>query len=738
MVAESIPARRSVIAFLICLFLAVGSLGIIAAPARAAVSTEDAVTVEVAPAVSAVLQPGQDLQLSTTVTNASAQTVPIGTVDVYLAPRALTTTAALDVWLRPDAAETGKPGDVIFSQPTNAEILPGNTETLVFSVPAASVGLTPQNAWGARGLAAVFTAGGADGAAKNVAAEGRSTFIWSLPTPVAPVGVTMVMPITTPPGTAGLIPRQALETYTGPTGLLTRQLEGVINRPVAIAIDPMILASIRILGTSAPASASSWLDRLAHAPNEIFPLSYADADIALQSQAGAPALLTPISFDHAIDPSLFATPTPTAGPPSDTPTPAQPGPRPAPTATEGPGVGVAPTTEELLAWDYTSTGIGWPVEGRVAADDLPAFAASGLSTTIIAGSQVTGENTDDVPNAAMRLGDSTGLVINDGISQALRRAAKATTDEAWRQAMAEASARLAVIAAHGSDVPRTLLAAFDRGWPPTASRLGQTIDAFSALPWKAPASLGQALASTPTANLAFQSKAETDARVDLASRLLQRESDIAAFASVVPEPTSLTAPHRLDLLAVLATAWAPQPDAWREAVSAQLAVSGDVLQSIAITTKGPINVVASQADIPLTLSNTLDQAVTVRIHLVPSNGRLVVGTDAEATIDAQSARTVLVPVSAKIGNGDVTLRASVYSPTGILVGQPGEIEVNVQAEWEGVGAVIFAILVVLFFGFGVWRNIVRRRKDRTEAGDAGQAAEAEDAKDFDTAEETHG
>jgi hypothetical protein len=371
----------------------------------------------------------------------------------------------------------------------------------------------------------------------------------------------------------------------------------------------------------------------------------------------------------------------------------------------------------------------------VATDDLPFFAASGLHTTIIAGFQVTGENSGDVPNAAFRLGDSTVLAINDGVSQALRRAAKATTDEAWRQAMAESSAQLAVVAANSSGTPRTLLAAFDRGWPPSASRLGQTIDTFSALPWKAPASLDQALASTPTANLAFQTKAEADARVDLASRLLQRESDITAFASVVAEPTSLTAPHRLDLLAVLATAWEPQPDAWREAVSAQLAASSDVLQSIAITTKGPINVVASQADIPLTLSNTLDQAVNVRIHLVPSNGRLVVGTDAEATIDAQSARTVLVPVSAKIGNGDVTLRASVYSPTGILVSQPSAIEVNVQAEWEGVGAVIFAVLVVLFFGFGVWRNIVRRRKDRTEAADPVDATGADEP---DSAKEING
>ena len=68
-----------------------------------------------------------------------------------------------------------------------------------------------------------------------------------------------------------------------------------------------------------------------------------------------------------------------------------------------------------------------------------------------------------------------------------------------------------------------------------------------------------------------------------------------------------------------------------------------MLRSVTVTTKGPINVVGSKVDIPITLNNSLDQAVTVRVQVVPSNGRLVVGNDVEAVIDADSARDRVDP-----------------------------------------------------------------------------------------------
>jgi hypothetical protein len=60
----------------------------------------------------------------------------------------------------------------------------------------------------------------------------------------------------------------------------------------------------------------------------------------------------------------------------------------------------------------------------------------------------------------------------------------------------------------------------------------------------------------------------------------------------------------------------------------------------------------------------------------------------------------------------VTLNIQLLSPTGVLISTPSPVVVNVSAEWETWGTVFFAILVVLVFGFGIVRNILRRRKKR--------------------------
>jgi hypothetical protein len=64
----------------------------------------------------------------------------------------------------------------------------------------------------------------------------------------------------------------------------------------------------------------------------------------------------------------------------------------------------------------------------------------------------------------------------------------------------------------------------------------------------------------------------------------------------------------------------------------------------------------------------------------------------------------------------------------VPIGDPTSVTVDVHADWEGIGALIFGILLVLLFGFGIVRNIVRRRSRRAEDdGDAGDAVDGGDA-----------
>jgi len=654
-------------------------------------------TLTVAAATLQPLRPGDDLTVNVTVSNPTTTEIGPGTVSVYLAQRALTTRSAVKDWLT--AAESTNRGDLLMSVASSAVIPGGATVTIPVTVAAASVSLTARNNWGARGIAATLETG------SKLQIEGRGTFVWFLDEKITPVNLAVLMPITTPPSSAGLIPAIALEAYTSASGLLTRQLDGVINRPVAIAIDPMIIASIRILGSAAPATAVDWLTRLDLAENEIFPLGYADADPALQSQAGATAVLTPISFDANIDPAHFTTsvPTPSAAPERTG------APEPAPADT--PAIVITPTTTELLAWDYTRTDIAWPGSGTVARSDLNFFSASGLTTTVLSETNVS-RSEIPTPNAVVALPNGTGIVTDDAVSAALHTAAMATTDATWSDAMAEVASRLAVVSAEAPGSARTLVAAFDRGWPLSADRVGQTLDALTALPWENPATLQAALDAPPADDVNFDAGAEPDSHLGPARALLERESALDAFSSVLADPVTVTAPARLELLALLSTSWADQSLGWRDQVAASLAASAGTLQSVTVTTRGPVQVLGSKVPFPITLNNTLNQAVTVRVQVIPSNGRLIVGSELETIIDPNSAKAVTIPVSAAIGNGDVTLRVTLFTPAGTSIGESAPIAVNVRADWEGVGAALFAGLVVAFFGFGIWRNIVRRRRER--------------------------
>src|SRR5690554_15602 len=139
-------------------------------------------------------------------------------------------------------------------------------------------------------LALALTTGGVLGAAATASAAEAAT-----------TRLALAVPLTVPPESTGLIPADRLESYTSPTGILTRTLDAVEGHTVTIGIDPMIIASIRILGNTAPDSALLWLDRLKNVNNETFALSYADSDLAALSQAGSTTVLAPTSFE--VDPS---------------------------------------------------------------------------------------------------------------------------------------------------------------------------------------------------------------------------------------------------------------------------------------------------------------------------------------------------------------------------------------------------------------------------------------------------
>lgn len=718
------PSGRPQPMRIVALFLAVASaIGFVVvpgqnAPAAVAAATQPATSATFAPAASGILHPDQDLVITGNITNPTGSTLSAGTATVYLDRSVVSSRQKLSDWLEADAAvPSDQLGSVVATAQT-PEVPAGRTVGMSITVPAAAVALPgAASSWGARMLAVEVTGSG------EPIGQSRSAIVWYPATSAPTTRIALAIPLTVPETTTGLLSAEDLQGYTGPNGVLTRELDQAIATGAAIGIDPMILASIRILNESAPASARAWLARLETAPNDSFALGYADYDLAAVSQAGAASPLVPTSFP--VDPALFpgATPSPTPTPGATTPAPtAGTEPDPSPSAPPGPTL---PDVATLTAFPYTITGVGWPQDDTVVEKDLDWMASGGMQTSILSSGNVA-YKLDYTPSAGARIGDH-GVVVSDaGISAQFRRAAASTDDISWQNAMAGLSASVATVSRERPGETRTLLATLGRGATGGNSWLAQTAAGLGSLPWSGTASLADLVATVPGSPISasVEPHPESADRISNVSALLSAEQRIIQFSSVLNDPSLLTGQQRLDLMAVLSGSRGHEAGSATTAIQSYLTTAGQLTSSVSIADSGGLLLTSTNSRISVAITNKLQWPVNVTLTVRPLNGNLhIENSSVQATIEADSQSKVQIPVEA-LANGQTTIEASLLSPTAVPVAQPAFLEVDVHADWETVFTAVIAVLVVLVFGFGIWRTIAKRRRGKQPAEDGDETAAA--------------
>lgn len=713
-------------------------------PLAAVASDAGTVSLHLAPTGAFVLDPTAATTIGVEIVNGSTELLSQGVVRLSVADDAPDDAAALDAWLG-DAARTAS----AVGESQAPGLVSGGTTQVLVNIPAGRL----DGAAAVTGLRAELLVDGVVVATNDAAFPSPHAASAGAPR------LALAYPLTVPDDTAGLIDAEQLEAWTAPDGLLTRQLDAVADRSVAIGVDPRIIASVRVLGSRAPESATAWLERLGTVGNVVFPLAYADADLAVQSQLGLPAPLKPESFADVLDaadflngmPGVPATPPtqePVTGPASLDGRALAQGSTPTPTPTATPGdvdgdgtVDEVPTTEQLLSWPYTRADIAWPADDTVAAGDLAWLAAGGLTTSLLSPGNVEppapavddegDEESTPVStapgNAASSIDGGTAVVADARLTAALRAAADATSDAEWREAMGRLSAELAGYAAEDASAS-SLLASFARAGGSAADRVEATLEALATLPWAQAASLSDAIGAPPVART-LASSPEAEERRATVQRLIDSEAQTVSFATALIEPSQLADPTRRDLLALLDAGWISTPTDWQSAANDWLTMQVQTRAGISVVPSSTINVISRESGVPATIENTLPYAVTLEVDVSPSNGRLIVEGRQTVTVEPESRASVVVPVAAGVGSGDVLLTVSLYSTEGVEIGSPTYLSANVQADWEGVGAAVLATIVVLFFGIGIWRNVRRRRKARAAAADEPSDAASAEASD---------
>jgi len=483
------------------------------------------------------------LTVTVTVTNSADAAAAAADVVVAVSHTALTTDAAVKAWLA-DPTSQGGQGDQAVPAP-DAEIareaVPGiaahASRTLTVTVDPAAAGLTGL-APGVYPLAATYDTG-----SDPAVAAGVIVVTDAAAEPAGPIGV--IVPITAPALTAGLLTADQLGELTAPGGALREQLDAVTGTAAILAVDPAIPAAIRVLGSSAPATAQQWLADLLALPNSRFALQFGDADLATQVAAGITAPLTVSTLAPYMSADDFAAPT--------TPTPATP---PASTPTPAPTPGTLPPLGALLDIGEARPAVYWPATGTAGSGVVAALRDRGVdevsALTLVPSDEVSGAGS---ATAAWAQSDGAGVLVYDAeISAALHEASAAPGSVTQAAALAAASA-YAHLAKSGTDRTAPLLVTVDRAATRTGDALRTALTAASSFAGRTAVDLDTLMSGTPAA-VTLAADAEPDAdRVAALTDFLQGEGDLASFATILADPTVLTAPERATVLQLLGNAW---------------------------------------------------------------------------------------------------------------------------------------------------------------------------------------
>ena len=522
-----------------------------------------------------------------------------------------------------------------------------------------------------------------------------------------PVSLAVLVPLTVRPTATGLIDATTLAGYTAPLGVLTRQLDAVIGTPAVIGLDPMIIASIRVLGAAAPASATSWLERLQNSGNQVFALAYADADLAALARADALKLRNPIGFSFAIDPRNFG-PSATASPsptPSASATP--------PAVDPGSPPPLPKDAADVLAWTYTLPNIAWPSDDTVDADDLTDLSAAGYTSVIL-----NSGNVSSTTSGYVDLPGIHGIVADAGITSLVRDAVYSSDPAGPQDALDRVNSALRGLAAVSPG--RTVVAALDRRWPLGALNLHALFDDLAAQSSVIPVGLTNVLAGAHPAATVVSEPGDSarTAQVESAVQAIATESQ---FSTVATDPTAVTAPRRLALLALLAVSWLRGTDDWAGQVTTFLADSKTLVSSVQIVAGSDLVVGSGATNIPVTVSNALNVPVVVYVNVdSPSSVLQVRAQNVALTVEPGSSNKAAIPVAA-LTNGQVDTTITLTSGAGVSIGNPDYVSVDLHPGWESVGTAIAIALLVLIFGGGIARNIVKRRAARRAEPSEGPA-----------------
>jgi hypothetical protein len=256
-------------------------------------------------------------------------------------------------------------------------------------------------------------------------------------------------------------------------------------------------------------------------------------------------------------------------------------------------------------------------------------------------------------------------------------------------------AEAAMIAEELPSVSRSVAVLPPSDWQPDARYLRATLAALRAASWVQLSTLADistdAVDGPPRQQPSYPSSLRA---MQLDSTQLagirQGQARLAALAGVLTAPLALQDLYGRALLRSGSAAWRALPAEGHAYVHTVVADLARMQASVHIVSSGAVTLAARSGRIPVTVTNGLDQPVTVRVRVtaVPAV-RLSVTQPGTVTIPAHGTSTLDVDAKATT-NGSVQLVTQLFTADGGPFGPP----VTVAVQITGLGAVAQVVVVV--------------------------------------------
>ena len=731
------------------------------APAVASEKTTNQVTVSIDALAPELLHTDQDLILTGTITNGTAQTITGADLVTRVQRSTEATSRGLSKWLTgTDESGLSDP----FTVPLGHDLQPGGVSQFSITIPAGELPLTSADQWGPRGVSVAL-------ATQDVSlAQDRSILVWDSGTSVAPVRMTVFLPVTASAQEMAVLSAPHTQERTEALSRIHNRVLGLVSMAgdgVVVAVDPALIEALGVTTDSLEQAARN--SNSQPSTPDASPQAPQSADSSASSAPTTPS--TPA-------PSASATPSPQAGG-NATASPSGKAPQASNEVIQlSAALARAIHTDSLVAlpWGDSDTAalahlqqtslietaarrtqesaivkVGAPTSvswlASSVADATTVNALAQPDSTIIASPESLSPSDDltYTPSGLGASGDHAVLIPEQSLSGALTgEDAKPTASDQGTPTTQSAQASAldtrqllrsdsAILARQAPALERDIVVAMPRRAASAvqSSVVRERVAALRSVPWTQSQSFS---ALQEHAQQEVSAVAEGTSRIDrsempdtvidtneLSADTLaaagRTATTLQSISSVLSEPAALLGDYT-NLEAVVSSAsWRSDPKTRSAQIPNAEAAGADVTSSLAAVPSSTINVISSEAQLPVRITSSLNQDVTVQVYLVSNNKRLQVPRTTTVRVPAHQQAKVTVPIQA-VGSGDVALTVQVLAADGTTVGTPTTVNMRVRADWEGRGTGIIVGVLVSIVVIGTVRTV--RRGRRTAVAPAAQ------------------